>query len=470
MEQALREAPKTRQQREDFMAALTPKSIVKELDNYIIGQDKAKRAVAIALRNRWRRQQLPADMRDEVAPKNILMIGPTGVGKTEIARRLAKLSQSPFIKVEASKYTEVGYVGRDVESMIRDLVELSKTMVKEEMEQEVEEKARRYAEEKLLDLLVPPAPGQRPAGFEASDSNASETPAPDQTREKFKQYLKEGKLDDRVVELEVQEKSGPMMEVISQPGMEEMENNLKDMLSNFMPKRKKKKKLKVPDALKALVQEEAEKLIDQDKVIQEAIDRAQQNGIIFIDEIDKITGRQGMQGPDVSREGVQRDLLPIVEGSAVNTKYGIVKTDHILFICAGAFHSSKPSDLIPEFQGRFPIRVELDSLTEDDFYLILKEPDNALLKQYSALLLTEELTLTFEEDAIREIAAMSAKVNDRTENIGARRLHTVLEKLLEDISFDAPDRRNTKIVIDGDHVRDKLKDIIEDEDLSRYIL
>lgn len=470
MEQALREAPKTRQQREDFMAALTPKSIVKELDNYIIGQDKAKRAVAIALRNRWRRQQLPADMRDEVAPKNILMIGPTGVGKTEIARRLAKLSQSPFIKVEASKYTEVGYVGRDVESMIRDLIELSKSMVKEEMEQEVEEKARRYAEEKLLDLLVPPAPGQRPAGFEASDSNASETPAPDQTREKFKQYLKEGKLDDRVVELEVQEKSGPMMEVISQPGMEEMENNLKDMLSNFMPKRKKKKKLKVPDALKALVQEEAEKLIDQDKVIQEAIDRAQQNGIIFIDEIDKITGRQGMQGPDVSREGVQRDLLPIVEGSAINTKYGIVKTDHILFICAGAFHSSKPSDLIPEFQGRFPIRVELDSLTEDDFYLILKEPDNALLKQYSALLLTEELTLTFEEDAIREIAAMSAKVNDRTENIGARRLHTVLEKLLEDISFDAPDRRNTKIVIDGDHVRDKLKDIIEDEDLSRYIL
>ncbi|TDJ58678.1 MAG: ATP-dependent protease ATPase subunit HslU [Nitrospina sp.] len=452
------------------MAALTPKSIVKELDNYIIGQDKAKRAVAIALRNRWRRQQLPADMRDEVAPKNILMIGPTGVGKTEIARRLAKLSQSPFIKVEASKYTEVGYVGRDVESMIRDLIELSKSMVKEEMEQEVEEKARRYAEEKLLDLLVPPAPGQRPAGFEASDSNASETPAPDQTREKFKQYLKEGKLDDRVVELEVQERSGPMMEVISQPGMEEMENNLKDMLSNFMPKRKKKKKLKVPDALKALVQEEAEKLIDQDKVIQEAIDRAQQNGIIFIDEIDKITGRQGMQGPDVSREGVQRDLLPIVEGSAINTKYGIVKTDHILFICAGAFHSSKPSDLIPEFQGRFPIRVELDSLTEDDFYLILKEPDNALLKQYSALLLTEELTLTFEEDAIREIAAMSAKVNDRTENIGARRLHTVLEKLLEDISFDAPDRRNTKIVIDGDHVRDKLKDIIEDEDLSRYIL
>ncbi len=470
MEQALREAPKTRQQREDFMAALTPKSIVKELDNYIIGQDKAKRAVAIALRNRWRRQQLPADMRDEVAPKNILMIGPTGVGKTEIARRLAKLSQSPFIKVEASKYTEVGYVGRDVESMIRDLIELSKSMVKEEMEQEVEEKARRYAEEKLLDLLVPPAPGQRPAGFEASDSNASETPAPDQTREKFKQYLKEGKLDDRVVELEVQERSGPMMEVISQPGMEEMENNLKDMLSNFMPKRKKKKKLKVPDALKALVQEEADKLIDQDKVIQEAIDRAQQNGIIFIDEIDKITGRQGMQGPDVSREGVQRDLLPIVEGSAINTKYGIVKTDHILFICAGAFHSSKPSDLIPEFQGRFPIRVELDSLTEDDFYLILKEPDNALLKQYSALLLTEELTLTFEEDAIREIAAMSAKVNDRTENIGARRLHTVLEKLLEDISFDAPDRRNTKIVIDGDHVRDKLKDIIEDEDLSRYIL
>lgn len=470
MEQALREAPKTRQQREDFMATLTPKAIVKELDNYIIGQSKAKRAVAIALRNRWRRQQLPADMRDEVAPKNILMIGPTGVGKTEIARRLAKLSQSPFIKVEASKYTEVGYVGRDVESMIRDLVELSKTMVKEEMEQEVAEKARRYAEEKLLDLLVPPAPGQRPAGFEASGSNESDAPAFEQTREKFKQYLHEGKLDDRVVELEVQERSGPMMEVISQPGMEEMENNLKDMLSNFMPKRKKKKKMKVPDALKALVQEEAEKLIDQDKVIQEAIERAQQTGIIFIDEIDKITGRQGMQGPDISREGVQRDLLPIVEGSSINTKYGIVKTDHILFISAGAFHSSKPSDLIPEFQGRFPIRVELDSLTEDDFYLILKEPDNALLKQYSALLLTEELTLTFEEDAIREIAAMSAKVNDRTENIGARRLHTVLEKLLEDISFDAPDRRNTKIVIDGNHVRDKLKDIIEDEDLSRYIL
>ena len=471
MESALREAPKTRKEREEFMAALTPKWIVKELDSYIVGQDNAKRAVAIALRNRWRRQQLPAEMRDEVAPKNILMIGPTGVGKTEIARRLAKLSQSPFIKVEASKYTEVGYVGRDVESMIRDLIELTKGMVKAEMEREVEEKAQRYAEEKLLDLLVPPAPGQRSAGFETPDGDASgETPAFEQTREKFKEYLHAGKLDGRVVELEIQEKAGPMMEVISQPGMEEMDNNLKDMLSNFMPKRKKNKKMKVPDALKALVQEEAEKLIDQDKVIQEAIERAQQNGIIFIDEIDKITGRQGMQGPDVSREGVQRDLLPIVEGSSVNTKYGIVKTDHILFISAGAFHSSKPSDLIPEFQGRFPIRVELQSLTEEDFWRILKEPDNALLKQYTALLLTEELTLSFEEDAVREIAAMAARVNERTENIGARRLHTVLEKLLEDISFDAPDRKNTKMVIDANYVRDKLKDIIEDEDLSRYIL
>jgi ATP-dependent HslUV protease ATP-binding subunit HslU len=451
-----------------FMASLTPKQIVEELDKFIVGQTNAKRAVGIALRNRWRRQQLPDSLRDEVGPKNILMIGPTGVGKTEIARRLAKLAKSPFIKVEASKYTEVGYVGRDVESMVRDLVELSKNMVKEEMEATVREQAREQAIEKLLDLLLPPPPGMH--GKADLDSNGKLHY--DQTREKFSQMLKEGKLDDREVEIQVREKAPSIVDLNSGPGMEEMGNNIKDMLGSLMPQKTKSKKLKVPDAFKVLCQEEAERLLDQDVIMQETLKRVEQNGIIFIDEVDKIIGRQsgGTSGPDVSREGVQRDLLPIVEGSSVNTKHGIVKTDHILFIAAGAFHSAKPSDLIPEFQGRFPIRVELDSLTKEDFVRILTEPDNALVKQYIALLKTEQVDLTFLDDAIDQIAEMSALVNQRMENIGARRLHTIMEKFLEDISFDAPDLEDKNITIDANYIREKLKDIIQDEDLSRYIL
>jgi len=461
---------KTKDSRGEFMASLTPKQIVEELDKFIVGQTNAKRAVAIALRNRWRRQQLPDDLRDEVGPKNILMIGPTGVGKTEIARRLAKLSKSPFIKVEASKYTEVGYVGRDVESMVRDLVELSKNMVKEEMEVEVREQAREQAIEKLLDLLLPPPPGH--SGKSGFDSDPNGKLHYDQTREKFKQMLNDGRLDEREVEVDVAEKRTPMVDVISGAGMEEMGNNIKDMLGSLMPGKTKKRKLKVPDAFKALCQEEAEKLMDEDTMVQEAVNRVEQNGIIFIDEIDKIIGGsgQGSSGPDVSREGVQRDLLPIVEGSSVNTKYGIVKTDHILFVSAGAFHSAKPSDLIPEFQGRFPIRVELESLTKEDFVRILTEPDNALVKQYIALLKAEGVHLTFKEDAIDEIAEMSAQVNQRTENIGARRLQTIMEKFLEDISFNAPDLEEKNITIDASYIREKLKDIVQDEDLSRYIL
>ena len=454
----------------EFTGSLTPKQIVAELDKFIVGQNNAKRAVAIALRNRWRRQQLPESLRDEVGPKNILMIGPTGVGKTEIARRLAKLAKSPFIKVEASKYTEVGYVGRDVESMVRDLVELSKTMVKEEMQVEVREKAREQAVERLLDLLLPPPPGH--SGKTGFNSDPNGKLHYDQTREKFKQMLKDGGLDDREVEVDVAEKRPAMIDVVSGAGMEEMGNNLKDMLGSLMPNKTKKRKLKVPEAFKTLCQEEAEKLLDEDSVIQEGLKRVEQNGIIFIDEVDKITSRssQGGSGPDVSREGVQRDLLPIVEGSSINTKYGIVKTDHILFVSAGAFHSSKPSDLIPEFQGRFPIRVELDSLTKEDFVQILTEPKNALVKQYIALLKAEGVHLTFQEDAIDQIAEMSAQVNLRTENIGARRLQTIMEKFLEDISFDAPDLENKNITIDASYIREKLKDIIQDEDLSRYIL
>ena len=453
---------------DEFVASLTPKEIVVELDKFIVGQNKAKKAVAIALRNRWRSQQLPEDIRDEVAPKNILMIGPTGVGKTEIARRLAKLANSPFIKVEASKYTEVGYVGRDVESMVRDLVELSKNMVKEEMEKEVREKARILAEEKLIDLLLPPPAGQK-SPKDDPDSDALGKQHYNNTREKFAAYLKEGRFDDRMVEVEMQENTGPMVEVFG-GGMEDMGSNIKDMLGSIMPKKTKTKKMKAPEAYKVLCRQEADKLIDHDKATQEALERTEKSGIIFIDEIDKIAGRQGTQGPDVSREGVQRDLLPIVEGSSINTKYGIVKTDHILFISAGAFHSTKPSDLIPEFQGRFPIRVELDSLTEQDFVRILTEPDNALIKQYIALLKTEDIKLEFTDDAVREIAKMSATVNTRTENIGARRLQTIIEKLLEDISFNAPDLSGQTIVLDAEKVREKLDNIIQDEDLSRYIL
>ena len=461
---------KTKDSRGDFIASLTPKQIVEELDKFIIGQNNAKRAVAIALRNRWRRQQLPEALRDEVGPKNILMIGPTGVGKTEIARRLAKLSKSPFIKVEASKYTEVGYVGRDVESMVRDLVELSKGMIKEEMEVVVREKAREQAVERLLDLLLPPPPGH--AGKTGFDSDPNGRLHYDQTRDKFKQMLKDGRLDEREVDVDVAEKRTPMIDVVSGAGMEEMGSNIKDMLGSLMPGKTKKRKLKVPEAFKVLCQEEAEKLLDEDTLVQEAINRVEQNGIIFIDEIDKIIGRsgQGSSGPDVSREGVQRDLLPIVEGSSVNTKYGIVKTDHILFVSAGAFHSAKPADLIPEFQGRFPIRVELDSLTKEDFIKILTEPQNSLVKQYTALLKAEGVNLTFKEDAIDQVAEMSAQVNQRTENIGARRLQTIMEKFLEDISFDAPDLEEKNIEIDASYIQGKLKDIIQDEDLSRYIL
>ena len=469
METSLTAPPEQQVSRDEFIESLTPKEIVSELDKFIVGQEKAKRAVAIAMRNRWRSQQLDENIRDEVAPKNILMIGPTGVGKTEIARRLAKLANSPFIKVEASKYTEVGYVGRDVESMVRDLVELSKNMVKEEMEKDVREKARALAEEKLIDLLLPPPPGQSPPKDAAPSTDPLGKQHYENTREKFAAYIKEGRFDERMVEVDIQESSGPMMEVFG-GGMEDMGNNIKDMLGSLMPKKSKTKKMKVPDAFKILCRQEADKLIDHDKATQEALKRTEKSGIIFIDEIDKIAGRQGNQGPDVSREGVQRDLLPIVEGSSINTRYGIVKTDHILFVAAGAFHSSKPSDLIPEFQGRFPIRVELDSLTQEDFVLILTEPDNALIKQYIALLNTEKVTLEFTDDAVQEIAQMSATVNTRTENIGARRLQTVIEKLLEDISFDAPDLAGQTIILDAEKVRIKLDNIIQNEDLSRYIL
>ena len=453
------------------MDSLVPREIVAELDKYIIGQKNAKRSVAIALRNRWRRQQLEEDLRDEVAPKNIIMIGPTGVGKTEIARRLAKLTNSPFVKVEASKFTEVGYVGRDVESMVRDLTEIAKSMVWEEKATFVREAAKKSAEEKILDLLLPPPPNlkkEEPAGDEESEEPSHLRYY--ETREKFRKYLNDGKLDDRSVEIEISERAMPMIEVISGSGLEDMDINIKDMLGNILPKKKKSKKMKVPDAMEVLVEEEAQKLIDMDKVIQEAKDRVEQTGILFIDEIDKICGKEGAHGPDVSREGVQRDLLPIVEGSTVNTKYGTVKTDHILFVAAGAFHSSKPSDLIPEMQGRFPIRVNLDSLGKSEFIRILTEPKNALKKQYVALMATEGINLSFTEDAIAEIASIAETVNERTENIGARRLHTILEKLMDEISFDAPDLKEKKQNISSEYVKEKLTDIIEDEDLSRYIL
>jgi ATP-dependent HslUV protease ATP-binding subunit HslU len=445
------------------MDRLTPRQIVAELDKYIIGQHDAKRAVAIALRNRWRRQRLPAALRDEVAPKNIIMIGPTGVGKTEIARRLARLAEAPFIKVEASKYTEVGYVGRDVESMIRDLVELAVNMVRGEKTRTVEERARELAEERLLDLLLPPA---RPVAYGA----APESGVTQETREKLRARLRDGALDDRTVEVEIAQRSLPMIDLMGGHGMEEMQENLKEMLGNLLPQRTRRRKVKVHEARRILIQEEADKLVDKEEVTSEAISRVENSGIVFLDEVDKIAGREGAHGPDVSREGVQRDLLPIVEGSTVSTKYGLVRTDHILFIAAGAFHVAKPSDLIPELQGRFPLRVELQSLTERDFVRILTEPENALTKQYTALLATEGVDLAFTADAVDEIAKLATTVNEATENIGARRLYTIMERLLDEVSFEAPHMGGVRVEISAQQVRRQLANIATNQDLSRYIL
>jgi ATP-dependent HslUV protease ATP-binding subunit HslU len=451
---------------------LTPTAIVRELDKYIVGQHAAKRAVAIALRNRWRRQQLPAELRDEVAPKNIIMIGPTGVGKTEIARRLARLTHSPFLKIEASKFTEVGYVGRDVESIVRDLTELGVKLVKEEKNRLVRETAERNARERVLDILLPDSRRATPRpAFVAEPHPAAESDTSGETREKLGRWLDEGKLDEREIELDVKEQSFPSFEIFSAQGVEEMGVNVKDMLPGLFGGKSRRKKMRVGDAREILVAEEAEKLVDPQSVAREAIERVEQSGIVFLDEIDKIAGRQqAAGGPDISREGVQRDLLPIVEGTTVNTKYGMVKTDHILFIAAGAFHVSKPSDLIPELQGRFPIRVELDSLTEDDFVRILHEPKNALTTQYVALLGTEGVTLQFGDDAVRELARYAAVVNEKTENIGARRLHTILERVLDELSFEADTRRGQSIAIDAAYVQRVLEGVIGDEDLSRYVL
>jgi ATP-dependent HslUV protease ATP-binding subunit HslU len=446
---------------------LTPREIVRELDKYVIGQSGAKRAVAIALRNRIRRQKLTPELAEEVMPKNIIMMGPTGVGKTEIARRLAKLANSPFLKVEASKFTEVGYVGRDVESMIRDLVEISIDMVRTEKLEEVAEKAEQNAEERILDLLLPPL---SPAPIVVDDMSKSATENWNRTREKLRTQLRDGKLDERTVELDVKERSFPAFEIISSSGVEEMDINIKDILPGFLGQKTKKRKMKVEEAMDYLVQEEEGKLVDMDQVTRLAVERVENNGIIFLDEIDKIAGRETGHGPDVSREGVQRDILPIVEGTTVNTRYGFVRTDHVLFIAAGAFHVSKPSDLIPELQGRFPIRVELDSLTIADFVRILTEPQNALIKQYVALMETEGVKLTFQDDAVQEIAKFAAMVNDGTENIGARRLHTIMEKLLDEISFEGPDLKKKNIRIDALYVQKMLADIVKDQDLSRYIL
>jgi ATP-dependent HslUV protease ATP-binding subunit HslU len=452
---------------------MTPREIVSELDRYIVGQTNAKRAVAIALRNRWRRQQVPGELREEISPKNIIMIGPTGVGKTEISRRLAKLAQAPFIKVEASKFTEVGYVGRDVESIIRDLTELAVSMVREEEKTKVQVRARELAEERILDLLLPAA-GQggdgriQPVG--TAEPSAGTDAGAHATREKLRRMLREGKLDERTVELEITRSVTPMVEVVAPQGLEEMEANLKELLSGILPKKTKRQRMRIPGALDALTQEEAARLVDMEVVTKEAVRRVEQNGIVFIDEIDKIASRGTHEGPDVSRQGVQRDLLPIVEGSTVNTRYGMVRTNHILFIASGAFHMAKPSDLIPEFQGRFPIRVELDPLTSDDFVRILTEPRNALVKQHVALMATEHVELRFTDDAVAEIARIAAEVNERTENIGARRLHTVLERLLDQISFDAPELQDRRIMIDAGYVHERLDGILRDHDLSRYIL
>ncbi|HXE92088.1 MAG TPA: ATP-dependent protease ATPase subunit HslU [Terriglobales bacterium] len=455
--------PGTAEEEQVVLDELTPREIVSELDKYVVGQKAAKRAVAIALRNRMRRQKLPPDMAEEIMPKNIIMIGPTGVGKTEIARRLARLANSPFLKVEASKFTEVGYVGRDVESMVRDLVEIAIEMVRGEKLEDVADRAELNAEERLLDLLLPPsAPGFGVPG----DGGESYT----RSREKLRQQLREGKLDDRVVEIEVREKSFPTFEIVSNQGVEEMDINVKDMLPNIFGQRTKKRKMKVSEAMDYLVQEEEQRLVDMDQVQRTALQRVEQSGIIFLDEIDKIAGRESGHGPDVSREGVQRDILPIVEGTTVNTRYGMVRTDHVLFIAAGAFHVSKPSDLIPELQGRFPIRVELHSLTIEDFIRILTEPKSSLVKQYTALLETENLKLEFTQEALEEVARFAFRVNESTENIGARRLHTIMERVLDEISFDAPEMKQREITVDADYVRKMLADIVKDQDLSRYIL
>src|SRR5579872_1927145 len=454
---------------------LTPREIVAELDKHVIGQKDAKRAVAIALRNRMRRQKLTPELAEEVIPKNIIMIGPTGVGKTEIARRLAKLANSPFLKVEASKFTEVGYVGRDVESMVRDLVEIAIDNVREEKLEDVADKAELNAEERLLDILLPPSPPPRPESSTSSggvviDGGTALTESSGRTREKLRQQLREGKLDERMVEIDVRERNFPSFEILTNQGVEEMDVNIKDMLPNIFGQRTKKRKMKVNEAFEYLIQKEEQRLIDMDQVTRTAIDRVENAGIVFLDELDKIAGREGGHGPDVSREGVQRDILPIVEGTTVNTRYGMVRTDHILFIAAGAFHVSKPSDLIPELQGRFPIRVELSSLSEADFVRILTEPKNALIKQYIALLDTEGLKMNFSDDGVASIARFAALVNEQTENIGARRLHTILEKVLEEISFDAPDMKKRTVKIDAAFVQKQLTDVVKDQDLSRYIL
>jgi len=447
---------------------MTPREIVAELDKYIVGQNAAKRAVAVALRNRVRRQKLPPEIAEDVLPKNILMIGPTGVGKTEIARRLARLAGCPFVKVEASKYTEVGYVGRDVESMVRDLVETSIDMVREEKLDEVADRAEQTAEERVLDLLLPPSPAPAPNTTEADAAQQREQTQ--RTREKLRAQLREGKLDQRMVDIEVRERSMPSFEIISNQGVEEMDVNIKDMLSGMFGQQKKKRKMSVADAFEYLIQEEENKLLDMDQVTRVAVERAEQMGIIFIDEIDKVAGRESGHGPDVSREGVQRDILPIIEGTTVNTRYGMIRTDHILFIAAGAFHVTKPSDLIPELQGRLPIRVELQSLKEEDFVRILTEPKNALIKQYIALLETEGLKLTITDDAVETIAKFATSVNEQTENIGARRLHTIMEKVLDELSFEASDLKKKNVKIDAAYVNKQLAEIVKNQDLSRYIL